>query len=122
MATKHGPATRRAPQHLRPDTRRWWAAVAADWRLEEHHVRLLTLAGEAWDLCEQARLMIAEKGLTTTTRDGGEKLHPAVRVESDSRLAFARLIRELDLDLAPPGEASTRPPALRSMRGGSGAA
>ena len=65
--------------------------------------------------------MIAETGLTSKTRDG-EKLHPAVRIETDSRLAFARLLRELDLDVDPPAEAK-RPPALRSMRsGGRGAA
>ena len=93
----------------------------AEWDLEEHHIRLLTLACEAWDRCEQARQVIDEKGLTTATREGGEKLHPAVRVESDSRLAFARLVRELDLDLDQAAE-SKRPPMLRSVRGGRGAA
>lgn len=60
------------------------------------------------------RKLIDREGLTTMTREGGAKLHPAVRVESDCRLAFARLLRELDLDLDPPAEAK-RPPSLRSI-------
>lgn len=107
----------KAPQHLKAPTRRWWEEVCAEWDLEPHHVRLLTLAGEAWDRCAQARELIAREGLTVPTREGGAKLHPACRVEDSARIAFARLVRELDLDVAPPAE-SKRPPQLRSIRGG----
>ena len=110
-----------APRHLKAATRRWFEAVAGDWDLEEHHLRLLQLAGEAWDRCQEARALIAKEGLTVQTRDGGAKLHPACRVEDASRIAFARLVRELDLDVDPPADAK-RPPMLRSIRGGSSAA
>ena len=40
--------TKKAPAHLRPDTKAWWLHVHAGWRLEEHHSRLLTMAAEAW--------------------------------------------------------------------------
>jgi P27 family predicted phage terminase small subunit len=103
-----------APRHLSATTRKWWRSVVSRWDLEDHHVRLLTLAAEAWDRGEQARDLVAREGLTVPTRDGGAKLHPAVRVETDCRLGFARLIRELDLDLDPPAEAR-RPPTLRSI-------
>ena len=46
----------------------------------------------------------------------GQKLSPLVRIETDCRLAFARLLRELDLDVDPPAEAK-RPPSLRAFRG-----
>jgi P27 family predicted phage terminase small subunit len=105
----------KAPRHLRKSTRAWFESVVTEWRLESHHVHLLQLAAESWDRCQQAREVIAREGLTTPTREGGHKLHPAVRVESDSRIAFARLLRELDLDLDPPAEAK-RAPALRSVR------
>jgi P27 family predicted phage terminase small subunit len=109
--------TPRPPKYLRASTRRWFASVVSMWALEEHHIRLLTLACEAWDRAQQAREVIARDGLTTPTRDNGTKLHPACRVEDASRIAFARLIRELDLDIEVP-KAESRPPRLRSIVGG----
>ena len=108
----------RPPRHLKAGSRRWWTNTAETWCLEEHHLCLLTLAAEAWDRSRQVRKLIAKNGLTTPTRDGGLKLSPLVRIENECRLAFARLLRELDLDVDPPAEAK-RPPALRSIRGGS---
>ena len=105
----------RAPQHLRPATRRWWRSVCADYDLDSHHLRLLQLAAESWDRCEQAREILAVEGLTYTDRFGAPRSRPEVSVERDSRLAFARLIRELDLDTEAVAE-PTRPPALRSNR------
>ena len=108
----------KAPQHLAPGTRAWFSSVASTYVLEEHHLRLLQLAAEAWDRCQQAREAITRDGLIMLTTG---KAHPAVAIERDSRLAFARLIRELDLDAEPPASWS-RPPALRSnrLRGGIG--
>lgn len=103
-----------APGHLRAPTKRWWLMVVNTWSLEEHHVRLLTLCAESWDRYEQARELIRRQGLTVETKEGGVRAHPAVRIESEARIAFARLLRELDLDIAAPAEAK-RPPALRSV-------
>ena len=103
------------PAHLRPETADWWRSVLADYQLEDHHVRLLHLACEAWDRCQQAREEIDRDGLTIATGDGGLKAHPCVAVERDARLAFARLVRELDLDAGAPSE-SRRPPSLVSNR------
>jgi phage terminase small subunit len=98
------------PKHLRPKTKKWFREVVATFELEPHHVRLLTLAGEAWDRAEQSRQAIAEKGLTYTDRFGCPRSRPEVAVERDSRVAFARLLRELQLDAPPPGE--TRVPRI----------
>ena len=106
-----------APKHLALPTKRWWLSVVTDWELEDHHVRLLTLAAEAWDRCAEAREIIAEKGLVFETRLGELRANPAVAVDRDSRLAFARLLRELDLDIAAPSS-DVRPPRLRSTSGG----
>ena len=103
------------PTHLTPESAQWWRSVLADYELEEHHVRLLHLACEAWDRGQQAREEIDRDGLTIRTGDGGLKAHPAVAIERDARLAFARLVRELDLDAGAPSE-SRRPPALLSNR------
>lgn len=104
-----------APTHLAKPTREWWMSVVSRWDLEPHHIRLLTLAAEAWDRGVQARKAISRDGLVTKTKDGGLRQHPAIRIEADCRLAFARLLRELDLDLDQPA-ASSRPAPLRSMR------
>ena len=98
------------PQHLKPATRRWWTSVVTDWGLEAHHIRLLTLAGEAWDRCTEAREALAEHGLTFTDRFGCPKPRPECAIERDSRLAFARMIRELALDDVEPPE--PRPPSI----------
>jgi phage terminase small subunit len=104
------------PPHLATTTAAWWKAVVEDYQLEPHHLRLLQLAGEAWDRCSQARMALEESGLTYQNRFGDPVLRPEVAVERDSRLAFARLLRELDLDVEPPGDARSRPPALKSNR------
>jgi len=103
------------PKHLNPMTRRWFSAVTRLYELEEHHLRLLTLAGEAWDRCAAARQAIAEHGMVFCDRYGAPRPRPEVQIERDSRIAFARLLRELDLDVAPPVE-PRRPPALASNR------
>jgi phage terminase small subunit len=54
--------TATAPAHLRPDTQAWWQHVHANWRLEQHDTRLLTMAAEAWDRACQAREILAEDG------------------------------------------------------------
>lgn len=99
-----------APQHLADPTRVWWRSVMADYDFESHHVRLLTLACEAWDRGQQAREHLAEHGLTFLDRFDQPKARPEVGIEPDSRTSFARLIRELGLDVADPDD--SRPPRI----------
>jgi P27 family predicted phage terminase small subunit len=98
------------PEYLEPATREWFAAIVADFELESHHLKLLTLAAEAWDRCQQARQALADHGLTYSAANGDPRARPEVAIERDSRLAFARLVRELGLDSAPE---APRPPQLR---------
>ena len=103
-------AKKRAPAHLTPATRHWWESVVEDFELEEHHVKLLTLAAESWDRSGAARRAIEKHGLTYTDRFGAPRLRPEVGIERDHKISFARLLRELALDVDPPTE--TRPPGL----------
>jgi len=104
-----------APPHLAPATAEWFCTVLQEYQLEGHHVRLLTLAAEAWDRGQQARAAIAEHGLTYLDKYDAPHSRPEVNIERDARTGFARLIWELDLDTEPPSEAR-RAPGLRSNR------
>jgi P27 family predicted phage terminase small subunit len=105
------------PEHLSPAMRTWWNQVMADYALDPHHLHLLEAACDAWDRMVQARETLAKEGLSVATKSGAPKRHPAADIERDSRLAFARLLRELDLDADPPVERPAyRPPPLRSNR------
>ncbi|MDO8500459.1 MAG: hypothetical protein Q7S20_01290 [Gemmatimonadaceae bacterium] len=87
--------------------------MVADFELEPHHRRLLTLAGEAWDRTQQAREALAKFGVIYLDRFGSPKARPEVAIERDSRTSFARLLRELALDVDPPAE--SRPPSVAGV-------
>ncbi len=105
----------KAPAHLQPATAKWWRKVIDDYLLEPHHIRLLTLAATTWDRAEQARSVLDAQGLTYLDRFDAPRARPEVAIERDSRTGFARLIRELDLDVEAPNE-GRRAPGLRSNR------
>lgn len=86
----------------------------AEFVLEEHHIRLLTAAGECWDRGQAAREAIDQHGLTFVDRFDQPRARPEVRIEQQSKALFSRLIRELGLDLEPPAE--TRPPRTQPRR------
>jgi phage terminase small subunit len=108
-ARKSTPDKPAAPSHLQPATKKWWVSVYEEFELEAHHLRLLTLAAEAWDRCVQARNVLAKQGLTYHDRFEQPRVRPEVAIERDSRIAFARLLRELSLDVDSPAEEYGRP-------------
>jgi len=87
-----------------------------DYLLEDHHLRLLQAACESWDRMQQARELLERDGLVIAGRGGGMRPHPAVAIERDCKIGFARLIRELDLDVDPPSGLRSAPAPLRSNR------
>ena len=108
-------STLRTPKHLTPETASWWRTVMEEFELEEHHIRLLTLACEAFDAAQEARKVLQAEGKVFVDRFGQPKPRPEVAIQRDSAISFARLLRELDLDINVPAERS-RPPALISNR------
>lgn len=106
MANPGAPAP---PKHLRASTKRWWSGVLEEFDLEPHDIRLLTLAAEAFDRGQQAREVVDSEGMTFTDRFGQPKARPEINIERDSRIGFARLLRELALDIDGP---DSRPPGL----------
>jgi phage terminase small subunit len=115
MTTKRTPVAQKPPVYLKPATRDWFQHVLTEYSLEQHHFRLLVLASEAWDRGQEARQAIEKHGITYVDRFGAPRKRPEISIEAESRIAFARILRELDLDLDPPATGS-RPPALQSNR------
>ena len=88
-----------------------------DYDLGEHHSRLLTMACEAWDRAVQAREILAKDGIVIGGREAAVRPHPCIAIERDARIAFARLIAQLNLDAEGPVDPGTRV-AQRSTRPG----
>jgi hypothetical protein len=105
-----------APPHLRPETASWWQTVVTEFELEPHHLRLLRLACEAWDRGQEAREAIAQHGSVFVDRFGQPRARPEIAIERDSRISFARMLRELALDVDGPAE-DGRPPRLGGNAG-----
>ena len=97
------------PGHLSKQSKDWFSWVVSEFELEEHHLKLLTAACESWDRTQQARRRLKKYGLTYQDRFGAPRARPEVQIERDNRIAFARLLRELDLDIDQPGPPG-RPP------------
>ena len=99
------------PRHLSAASKKWWRAVLDSYDLEPHHLKLLEAAATAWDRMVEARALVDAEGLVVHDRWGQAKAHPAVNIERDARIAFARLVRELDLEGEP--QSDVRPPRRR---------
>ena len=100
------------PKHLKPVTKKWWLNIAQNYELDSHHFKLLTLACEALERCQDAREGLKVHGTVYIDRFGCPHARPEVAIERDNRIAFARLIRELCLDADIPED--SRVPRLKS--------
>ncbi|CDZ60328.1 Hypothetical protein NGAL_HAMBI2605_09530 [Neorhizobium galegae bv. orientalis] len=97
------------PPHLRTETQKWYRSVLSDFDLDGHHIRLLTLAAEAFDQATGAREVLDADGQTFTDRFGQPKARPEVDILQNARIAYARLVRELALDGVDAPEAPRSP-------------
>jgi P27 family predicted phage terminase small subunit len=100
--------TERVPAGLSRSSQTLFRSIVGDYVLEAWHVRLLTEALRSLDRAEQARETISREGLTAATRLGEVKAHPLLMVERDQRAAFARMVKQLGLDLDGPPPSSAR--------------
>lgn len=99
------------PKHLQAEGRTFWESVLNDYDLEEsHHLKLLENASVCVDRIAQARRKIRKDGGFYKDRWGIPKEHPAQKSERENKILFARLVRELQLDIETPAE--NRPPQL----------
>jgi P27 family predicted phage terminase small subunit len=89
------------PKHLSDHCREQWQQLTGAFVLEPTELELLRLGLEALDRCEQARQILARDGIVSTNRYGAKVAHPCVAIERDSRIAAARIFRDLSLPEAP---------------------
>lgn len=99
------------PNHLSDAAKTWWREVVETYALEPQHLKILALACQAWDRAEGARVALIIHGTVFVDRFNQPRARPEVKIENDSRIAFARLLRELGLESSAPD--LPRPPALR---------
>ncbi len=86
------------PEHLSKQTQEFWQWASDEYQLNQDELHLLLMACEAMDRCIQARKRLAKQGLTYNDRFGQPKSRPEIAIERDSRLAFARLVKQLGLN------------------------
>jgi len=101
----------KVPAHLKAATKKWFKAVLITYVLEPHHIRLLTLACEAWDRSMEARAVLQADGLTYNDRFGAPHPRPEVKIKEQAETIFSRLLRELALDVELPKDRG-RPPGI----------
>jgi phage terminase small subunit len=86
------------PGHLSDRSQELWRAVITG-PLAPGRAAVVITALEALDRAGEASRILAAEGLTVTTATTGvAHVHPAVKIERDSRALFARLWMALGLD------------------------
>jgi P27 family predicted phage terminase small subunit len=85
------------PSYVSADMKAWWREVTGRYRLVEHQLKLLEAACSAWDRMTAARKEVEAEGLSYRDSKNHRRPNPAVAIERDSRIAFARLVREMGL-------------------------
>jgi phage terminase small subunit len=90
--------------------------VVEEYGLEEGMLPTLSGAAELWDRACEAREVIDEHGITYTDRFDQPKERPEVSIERNSKVAFARMVRELGLEPDGPSPDDARPPRIGKVR------
>jgi phage terminase small subunit len=78
---------------------------------DTHDFYRLDLAAHCIDRIMECQEVIDAEGCFIVDRFKQKREHPAVKTERDQKVVFCRIVRELNLDIEAPKEAS-RPPAL----------
>ena len=86
------------PKHLTKASKLWWSEVYSQYNFETHHLKLLTLAAEALDQAERARITLAKEGETCLDRYGVPKKHPAISNERAAIYRYMALLKLLGIN------------------------
>ncbi|MFW5453768.1 phage terminase small subunit P27 family [Thioalkalivibrio sulfidiphilus] len=101
-----------APKHLSAEAKRWWSRIVSEYDLgADHGPLLLQTALEAFDRMRECQARIKLDGPMLPDRFGQLKAHPLLSTERDSRAQMMAAIKQLGLDIEPPGPVG-RPPGV----------
>lgn len=92
------------------ETKKFYQATRKRYALEEHHIKLFENACGCLDQIADDRVVLKQAGRYYTDRYGQPREHPAAISERQNKILFARLMREIGLDLVKPDD--PRPPRL----------
>ncbi len=105
-------APRKLTAKLSKSSKRFFNKIVNEYELESHHLQILLQAAECLDLIEESRKMIKKDGAYILDRFQNLRPHPGLKVLAQEKITFARLLRELNLDVEPGTGELGRPPGL----------
>jgi len=97
------------PTYLCKSGRAFFEKIYGEFELEEHHIRILELAADCLDRIEKARKILRREGQFIHDRFHQIKEHPGAKALRDDKMVFAKLMRELGLDIT---ISDSKPPGL----------
>jgi hypothetical protein len=86
------------PAHLSTDTAKWVKNLLEEYDFSDSNYRLLLLAAEALDRCNEARDALKAEGCYYMDRFNAPRLHPAAKVEDQAKNTYARIIKQLNIE------------------------
>ncbi len=86
------------PPHLSENAKALWSELVPRRARSPERLTLVRVGLEALDRADAARAQVEREGMTTKTRTtGAVHIHPAAKLERESRQLFARCWRDLNL-------------------------
>ncbi len=85
--------------------RAWWKKLTDEYEFDTPDaVLILETVVQSFDRWQQAKALVDTEGPTVRDRFQQPKINPAVLVERDSKQTMLRALKQLGLDVLPPGQ------------------
>jgi len=89
---------------LSPEARKLKKKLESDFDVSDESAQLtMHAAFEAFDRMRDSQRILRKEGLVSKDRFGQTRAHPLLAVERDSRNAYLRALKSLNLDVIQPG-------------------
>ena len=99
----------RTPSGLQAPGKKFYKKVMHEYEMEEaHDLQRLFMACRCLDEIAEAEEVVRNEGRFILDRFKQQKEHPAAKAIRENKVLFCRIIRELGLDLAIPGDSRPR--------------